>query len=188
MYHCRKSGNLLTEKIIQNEFDDMVSNESFDLITIYYPSVFSRALELSIPFTQIDAASAIARTIEHGLPESFNILINHPKFKLLTPTNLRIRWIKSSDLLCKAAKIGWIDPELINGLTNIQRLFRRKPLIKHKYSGGLPNYDEYYYGYRHALHYLRYNPKTRYKLHKYIVEKRMYGTCIEQAYLDYHLS
>lgn len=132
----------------------------------------------------------ICRCVEHNLWIQLRYILSHD---IDCDRNLLLRRVGSPEIYSFIQQYGYKDIELDKRIVWLQRRFRsdRQP-IYHRYEG--PNIVDYYrddkyYGYRRAIHRMRWDKKNRDTFYQELVQIGAIGNCEWEAFMDYiHLS
>jgi hypothetical protein len=161
-------------------------------------------------FSQLDhklmrdeLSSMVCRCIERNLARSLGVVITQCARRGVGPKALFLRWIATARLYVYASQRGWRDPEVERRIRLIQawwragsaakkreclRRFRRSQryfgpsALRYSRQAGGP--EGRYYGWRHALHFLRWNRCRAYQLFRDLMSLGRWGDCAWQAYVD----
>jgi hypothetical protein len=141
--------------------------------------------------------SLVARCIEWTLAEASELIISS-LFSGLSPQPIYLRWIGSFNIYMCFRKYGFCDIEWEKSIVFLQRRWRARKLqiksqdklrfTQRNFIG--PEIKEYeckkkYFGYRHALYWMRWNRTKRYQLYRDILLLMRDGDCAWQAYIDF---
>ncbi len=135
----------------------------------------------------------VSRCVEHNLREQLEYILSH---KIDCDKNLLLRKIGSAEIYSYVQSFGYKDVELDKRIVWIQRRIREKKLgkvsetskVSQKYEG--PNIHDFYknnryYGYRNAIHKVRWDRGGRKDFYNSLMELGCWGNCEWQAYMDY---
>lgn len=128
----------------------------------------------------------ICRCIEYNLFDQLEYILS---LHLDCNKELCLRKIGSVDIYLYAYSYGYTDIELNKRITWLQRRYRSdKSTVFHKYEGPsiINAYrDDKYYGYRCAIHRLRWDSRNHHQFYRDIVHLELIGNCEWEAYMDY---
>lgn len=160
---------------------------------VYEPRLLKLVLPTDPPMEML--RSMISRCIERSRLDSLEIIfgIVDPT-EVVGPKHLYLRWISSIPAYLLARQQGWYDPEWGKRLVAIQRRWRARRTGQkyhprpHRFEG--PDLDQHersnkYFGWRHSLYNVRWNPRYRYRFYKRLIHHGRIGDCAWESYCTY---
>lgn len=162
------------------EFDKYLTNKIYDSKK-YLESVLNKIKDQHHPIKDSSFTSMISRCIENNSNRQILIdLLDFCKCNHIAGP-LYLRRVSNVDYLSLAATYGFHDLELTKRIVLMQKLIKGQEKPTLTYESRQPGDDDGYFGYRHAMYFIRYNPTQRLKL----FEHCDWGGCNWQAYADY---